>query len=172
MSSELPSREELRAALNQQIRTVGALSVMLSQTVAERVGLNSTDMESLDLLFVNGPLTAGRLAELTGLTTGAITGIVDRLERAGHVRRETDPADRRRVIIHPLPEKANREIGPLYAPLATAMEALYDRYSDEELGIIVDFLGKSQDIAAAHIATLRADAPSSRNRVNPPAAGS
>lgn len=172
MSSELPSREALRAVLDQQIRAVSALSVMLSQTVAERAGLNPTDMEALDLLFMNGPITAGRLAELTGLTTGAITGIVDRLERAGHVRRETDPADRRRVIIQPLPEKAAREFAPLYAPLAAAMAALYDRYSDAELGLIVDFLGKSQEIATAHIATLRADAPAARKRGDPPAAGS
>lgn len=155
VSSEPGDRTELLRALDDQMRKTSALSVMLSQTVAERVGLNPTDMEAMDLLFLNGAMTAGRLAELTGLTTGAITGIVDRLEDAGHVLRMPDEHDRRRVIIQPQPERAMREIGPLYEPLAERMQELYADYTDAEIATMLDFMTRACDICANHIATLR-----------------
>jgi DNA-binding MarR family transcriptional regulator len=67
----------------------------------EDVGLNPTDLGALCLLLLHGPAPAGRVAELTGLTTGAVTGVIDRLEAGGFVRREVDPADRRKVIVAP-----------------------------------------------------------------------
>ena len=76
--------------------------------------MNPTDLESLDILARHGPMTAGRLAEMTGLTTGAITGLVDRLERRGYARREPHPTDRRSVIVQPLIENAERDLGPSY----------------------------------------------------------
>ena len=91
---------------------------MFHQAVAECVGLNVTDHKCLDVLVRSGPMTAGQLAQLTGLTTGAVTGVLDRLERAGFVRRQSDPSDRRRVIAQPLIEQAERKIAPLFAGLA------------------------------------------------------
>ena len=78
--------------------------VLYHEAIADRLGLSATEWKCLGLLRKSGPITAGRLAELTGLTTGAITGIVDRLERAGRARRASDPHDRRRVIIEVIPD--------------------------------------------------------------------
>ena len=163
MSSEQIDRDGLISQLVDQVRRSSAMAVLLSQAVAERVGQNSTDMEAMDLLMLNGPMTAGRLSELTGLSTGAITGIADRLERTGLVRREPDLSDRRRVILRALPERIHSVIGPFYQGLAEATLALYDRYSDEELSLFVDMLNRSYDICLEHIAKLKAE-PSAPKR--------
>ena len=84
------SRADLLQRLDHLLRRVSAQSVLLSDAVADHVGLNSTDLECLDLLFLAGPTTAGQLAEHTGLTTGAMTAVIDRLERATLVRRSHD----------------------------------------------------------------------------------
>ena len=83
-------------------------------------------------------MTAGRLAELTGLTTGAITGVIDRLEKAGYVRRERDESDRRKVFIAVVPETAAR-IGRLYVPMQQSMQKVWSRYSEEELRLLLRF---------------------------------
>src|ERR1700691_628401 len=89
--------------LEHAMRRSSAQGVLFGQTVANRVGLSNSDMECLDFLILEGRVTAGRLAEVTGLTTGAITGVVDRLERAGLVRRERDDNDRRKGFIGTAP---------------------------------------------------------------------
>jgi DNA-binding MarR family transcriptional regulator len=131
-------RAALVAGLDREMRRLTGQAVLLSQAIAERVGMHPTDLESLGLLFDEGPLTAGRLAELTGLSTGAVTRLVDRLERAGYVQRQRDPADRRRVIVRALPDAA-RDIAPLYADLGRAMADLCTRYSDADLALLRDF---------------------------------
>ena len=160
---------ELRAALDRMLRKVSAQSVLLSQAVADRLGMNPTDLEALDLLHLHGHLPAGRLAEQTGLTTGAITGVVDRLERAGYARREADSTDRRRVIVRAVADQAQRDIAPLYAAMAREMGELFSRYTDEELGVILDFLTRSHEVGAAQIARLRAEAEARKR--GPAAAG-
>jgi DNA-binding MarR family transcriptional regulator len=109
----------------------------------EEVGLNSTDFASLCLLLLHGPAPAGRLAELTGLTTGAVTGLVDRLERAGLVRREVDPGDRRKVIIVPDAERVERDVFPHFPSLQrAAMTTFYDDFTIAELEVITAFLSR------------------------------
>jgi DNA-binding MarR family transcriptional regulator len=130
---------------------MGARSVMLSHAIASRLGISPADLETMDILSANGPLTAGRLAELTGLTTGAITGVVDRLERSGFVRRQRDANDRRRVIVHLVADRA-RKIEKLFVPLARAMAELSERYSDEELALMVDYTRRGNAITLDHIA--------------------
>ena len=159
MSSTLFDRDDLLAALDRAMRGASAQSVLVSQATADRLGMSQTDLECLDVLGLHGPITAGRLAELTGLTTGAVTGLVDRLEAAGYVRRERDPGDRRRVIVRPLPEAIER-IGPLYAPMAREMAELCDRYGDDELKLLVDFFDRAGRVALAHVARLREGKPS------------
>src|SRR5215218_2201127 len=117
-------RAAIEAALDQALRETSAQSVLFSQAVADRVGMNPTDLESLDILARNGPMTAGRLAEMTGLTTGAITGLIDRLERRGYARREPHPTDRRSVIVKPLIENAERDLASSYAAMSKAMDEL------------------------------------------------
>jgi DNA-binding MarR family transcriptional regulator len=149
-----PPRDDLLKALDEAVRKVGAQSVLISDLVATRVGLNSTDLECLDLLYLAGGITAGRLAEHTGLTTGATTAVIDRLERAGFVRRRRDPEDRRRVFVEVVPESGD-PIVPLYIPLMKAMERLNARYDDEQLAVVVDFLTQAFEVGAEHIAWLQ-----------------
>ncbi len=137
------------------MRSVSALSVLLSQAVADRLGLNPTDVECLDILGRYGPVTATRLAELTGLTTGGVTFAVDRLERRGYVARRPNPRDRRSVLLEVLRDPAEREIVPLYDALGRAMGELFARYSDSELATIVDFTARGNAIVREHIARLR-----------------
>ena len=154
-------REELLRSLDGLLRRVSAQSVLLSDAVADQVGLNSTDLECLDLLFLAGPTTAGQLARHTGLTTGSTTAVIDRLERNGLVRRAHDSKDRRRVLVEVLPEALAR-IQPLYGPLAAAMERLHRGYSMRELSVVVDYLSRAADISAQHVAWLSAQPLSGR----------
>ena len=109
----------------------------------EEVGLNSTDFASLCLLLLHGPTPAGRLAELTGLTTGAVTGLIDRLEQAGLVRREVDPGDRRKVIIVPDAERVERDVFPHFPSLQrAATTAFYKDFNIAELEVITAFLSR------------------------------
>src|SRR6266481_3134326 len=120
------------------LRKSSAQGTIFAQAVADRAGVSSSDMDCMDFLNVEGRMTAGRLAELTGLTTGAITGVVDRMEKAGLVRRERDVEDRRKVFIVPAAERVV-EIGRFYEPLQRAMRKLWDTYTDAELKLLLRF---------------------------------
>jgi DNA-binding MarR family transcriptional regulator len=147
-------REDLYAALNAAMREASGQGVLYSQLVAARLGIHSTDLECLDWI-ARGPVTAGALADATGLTTGAITGVIDRLERAGFAVREPDPRDRRKVLVRALPAVA-KQIGPLFAPMERAAMASLARYSEKELLLILDFLNQSRETAATALAELQA----------------
>lgn len=112
---------------------------MFHQAIADRLGLNLTDHKCVDFLLTNGPMTAGELAAMTALTTGAITAAIDRLEKAGFVRREDDPADRRRVILRAVPERVG-EIGQLFEAFSARLDQLASRYTLEELSLLVEFM--------------------------------
>lgn len=110
---------------------------------AEAVGLNPSDLGCLCLLLLHGPSPAGRLAELTGLTTGAVTGMIDRLESAGFAQRVVDPSDRRKVIVTPDEAKVERELLPRFAQLSRATKpGFYANYNQAELAAIKDFLSR------------------------------
>ena len=147
-------RAGLLARLDETLRKVSAQSVLMSDAVGHLVGLNSTDLECLDLLYLAGPTTAGRLAEHTGLTTGAITAVIDRLERAGFVRRLRDPRDRRRVLVTASPRSLQR-IEPLYRRLAARTAALNAGYDDRQLAVVVDYLSRALDLVAEHLTWLQ-----------------
>jgi DNA-binding MarR family transcriptional regulator len=153
MSIKRKSRRELIAALNAAMRDVSGQGVLYSQAVAARLGMNSTDLECLDHIL-RAPVTAGELAEATGLTTGAITGVIDRLERAGFARRQSDPSDRRKILVRVLPAVEER-IVPLYEPMERAAMAALSRYKDDELALLFDFLNRARDAALAAMAELR-----------------
>ena len=136
------SRGKARAALLQELeeamRRSTAQGAMFAKTVADRAGISASDMDCMDFLNLEGRMTAGRLAELTGLTTGAITGVIDRLEKAGYVRRERDDSDRRKVFIAVVPETAAR-IGRFFVPMQQSMQKVWSRYSEEELRLLLRF---------------------------------
>jgi DNA-binding MarR family transcriptional regulator len=150
-------RQRLLQTLEEMVRKVGAQSVLISDLVATRVGLNSTDLECLDLLYLSGATTAGALARHTGLTTGATTAVIDRLERAGFVRRRRHADDRRCVLVEVAPSSASR-IGPLYARLGTEMTELNTQYSDDQLTTIVDYLSRALAAGSDHVAWLQTQA--------------
>src|SRR5690606_40303387 len=105
-----------------------------------------TDHKCLDLIMKNDYITAGDLAQLTGLTTGAITGVIDRLEAKGLVRREKDPKDRRKIVVVANSEKAYQELAPYFSSLGNSMNELFKTYSEKELETIFDFVSKSIEI--------------------------
>jgi DNA-binding MarR family transcriptional regulator len=135
--------EDAVAELKLRLRRFVVELLISSFEASEDVGLNATDLGALCLLLLRGPTPAGRLAELTGVTTGAITGIVDRLEKGGFVRREADPADRRRVIVVPDASRVERDLFPHFSSLMRAANArFYDGYTLAELELIARFLAR------------------------------
>lgn len=167
LSREQSERTELLRANLLLGRELSARTMMFHAAIAERVGLSATEHKALDILGRAGPLTAGQLAELTGLTTGAITGLVDRLEKVGFVKRQRDPNDRRKVVIHPLTEKMEREIAPLFESLGYRMEKLLSRYSDQQLALINDFVTQSITVLQEETTNLRLEETSKPDNSSP-----
>jgi DNA-binding MarR family transcriptional regulator len=126
-------------AIRSGFQQTSGQSVLLSEIIADKVGLAPSDLETMGFLEDAGPMTAGRLAELTGLTSGAVTHMVDRLERARYVRRRSDPADRRRVLVEKVPGRA-KEFERFYGPMARGATEFLGRYSDVELALIAELL--------------------------------
>src|SRR3954447_19769229 len=124
------------------------------QAIADRVGMNRTDMRCLDLVDQAGGMTAGELAKAAGLTTGAVTAVIDRLERAEMARRVADPSDRRRVRIEVTP-KLWEVTGPLMGPFIAESSKILDDYSTEELERFADFLRRVIEVQARYIERIR-----------------
>lgn len=139
--SKMPNHSQLLDSLEEQSRELSTRTVIFHHLIGERIGLNPTDHKCLDVIIRRRtPITPSQLAEETGLSTGAITGVVDRLEKAGYVRRKRDRNDRRLVFINVLMDKAMVKLSPIFDPIKQASRNLYSRYSDEELATILDFV--------------------------------
>jgi DNA-binding MarR family transcriptional regulator len=165
MSSDQTERAAVLALLGRKLAGEQAVkTVLVQQAIAERLGLNTTDVSCLALLSEAAPLTAGQLAEATGLTTGSVTVLIDRLEKAGYVERTKDPFDRRRVIVRARAEPIERDLAPLYTSLREGWEELLARYSTEELAVILDLLTRSAVLLQEQTAALRIDAGESTTR--------
>ena len=141
-------------ALDAALREASGLGVVFSQVVADYLGISPKDLECLDILYLRGPVTAGTLAQATGLTTGAITGLIDRLEAAGYARRERAAQDRRKVLVRALPS-VDSDIMPHYTSLQARMHALMAQMSDDELDRLLAFLTAAREIMVSEIATFR-----------------
>lgn len=150
------SKEKVLGELAAQVRRLSALSALISQAVADRVGLSSTDLECLDLIALgDGPVTPTHLMQATGLTSGAITGVVDRLEAAGFVRREPDAHDRRKVVLRADPARL-AEVAGYYASLQKAMLALWSSFTQAELQMVLDFTRRSCDLSTRELEAIQA----------------
>jgi DNA-binding MarR family transcriptional regulator len=149
------TRAELLQAIRSGFQRTSGQSVLVSQVIADKVGLAPSDLECLGYLEDGGPMTAGRLSDLTGLTSGAVTRMIDRLESAKYVRRRGDPEDRRRVIIELVPGRA-KEFAPFYGPMARGATERLSRYSDAELALIADLLDTMTDFGRAQLARIEA----------------
>jgi predicted transcriptional regulator len=124
-----------------------------------------TDMQVIDILDITGPTTAGQLADLTGLTTGAITGMLNRLEEVGLVRRERDPSDGRRVIVQLERDKDEmHKIGSIFGSIGNTWDEMVSDYDDEQVAFLLDFLKRSNAISRNEIVRLR-EAPSSEGEI-------
>ncbi|HUO99650.1 MAG TPA: MarR family transcriptional regulator [Rhizomicrobium sp.] len=133
--------------LNLLHRNLSTAVIAFHEAVARRSGMGISEHKCLGALSLIGAATAGRLARETGFTTGAITGIVDRLETLGHVRREPNPDDRRSVIIRPLHDAERmRRTKPLFEPLSRAMARLQREFSAGEIDAIYRYLQRTTDI--------------------------
>lgn len=118
---------------------MGSMATLHNHAIAEFIGCHPTDQECIDLLDWTGPLSAGEIGVHLGLSSGAVTGLIDRLESGGWVRRERDPQDRRRVVVH-LATERGAELWPLFQPLSEAVDAYRDRLNERDLRVVVDFL--------------------------------
>lgn len=125
-------------------RRLSTAVVMFHEAVGQRLGLSAADQRALALIRREAPLTAGHLAELTGLTPGAVTGLIDRLQRAGLVQRVPDPADRRRVLVAPVagpPVDADA-----FAELGRDMAAVMAKYDARERAVIADYVQNTIEV--------------------------
>jgi DNA-binding MarR family transcriptional regulator len=153
-----PERARLAAEFGAAVRRTASLFQLLGQASADRIGLNATDLNCLNIISFTGQMTAGELAKATGLTTASITGVADRLEEAGYVRRERDPKDRRRVVIRLVLEKALKNVAPVFLPMVRDWQEMTTDYTDDELRLIVSFYGRMTDVIREHLFRLRGPA--------------
>jgi DNA-binding MarR family transcriptional regulator len=152
-----PGRADLELAFATAMRRTGSLMQLVGQAAADRIGINATDLNCLNILSFSGHMTAGELARATGLTTASITGVIDRLEEAGYVSRERDPRDRRRVVVTLVLDRAMRNVASVFLPVLRDWRELATRYSDDELRLIVDFYARMEQVFRNHLARLRTE---------------
>jgi len=148
-------RRDLLNRLSDLGRVVSTQTVFLHQAIAQTVGLNATDTKCIDLILrgPGGSVTAGWLSEMTGLTTGAITHILDRLEKRQFVERSRDTEDRRKVLVRVRPESLELLI-PKYDAIGRAYLSFMERYSDKELQLICEYMEGTSRISERELANL------------------
>ncbi len=138
-------------------REFTAAVVLFHEAVGRALGLGAADRKCLDVLDRLGPVTAGQIATETGLTTGAITGMIDRLERAGYVERRPNPGDRRSVLVALRPDTPRDHVLPaIFGPLGRDMTELAGHFTPGELAAISRYLGETTEILRRHTGALRA----------------
>jgi DNA-binding MarR family transcriptional regulator len=168
------SREgrELQEALQREMPSYISAAVRYQIAIANQLEIAVTDIHAIGALLEFGPIGAGRLAELMGMTTGATTRLVDRLERGGYVTRQPDPEDRRRVVLQ-LVEHRVADIGRYYEPMAERWQQQVAGYSDDQMRFLVEFLRTGREHAIAETVALRAAgrAHGSRHRDRAQASG-
>jgi DNA-binding MarR family transcriptional regulator len=155
MSPDGMQKKDLIDELISEFRTAGNQDSAFDNLAAERLGLNRTDLHAVNIIENNGGLTAGELAAASGLTTGAVTGVIDRLERAGYARRVPDPTDRRRVKVEVTPKfysRADKIWGPMAADWASRLGR---RFTAEELERVIEFLRSTNELSREHLERLR-----------------
>ena len=137
-------------------RRLSDVTVHFHQQVATSVGLGGADHKYLNVLFEHGEMTAGRMAEITGLTTGAITGVLDRLEKQGLISREKDPTDRRKVVVRPNQEMTSQKLGPVFQSLSQQIFQLIDSYTPAERELIRGYLEATVRIMSGLVEQIKA----------------
>ena len=158
MSSAKSKKNDRRQLLNRLRdlgRKISTQTVFLHQAIAQSVGLNATDTKCIDLILSHpeGYITAGSLSGMTGLTTGAITHILDRLEKRQFIERVRDTRDRREVFIHVRPDSLEPLI-PKYEGIGKAYMSLAERYDNKGLDLICDYLERASEVSKRELANM------------------
>ena len=148
------NREELIEEVSREIAEFQSASDRVNEAASVRLGINRTELRRLGLLFTRGSLSAGQLAQAAGLSPGAMTTALDRLERAGYARRVRDPEDRRGVLIG-ITEEAHRLIEEVYGPIGRAGINRLENYTDEQLRFLRDFLREGRALQTEYANALR-----------------
>ena len=154
-----PKKKDLIEELIREFRESGNQDDAFDNLAAQRLGVNETDLHCLNIIENSGGLTAGELAAQAGLTTGAVTGVIDRLEKAEFARRVHDPGDRRRVKLEVTPKfyaRANKIWGPVAADWAARLGG---RFTADELERVIDFLRTTNELSREHLERLRGMKP-------------
>src|SRR5579859_3584283 len=138
--------EQQKQAIAGLGRRFSDATIFLHEAIAQKAGLTVTDHKYLGLIMQKGPMTAGELSKLTMLTTGAITGLVDRLEKKKLVKRQFDKSDRRKIIIVPNFENASKLLGAVQTQLRTRIIDMISTFSDDELNVIEKYLQMTIDV--------------------------
>lgn len=159
MSARKEKVDLIQAIVGRLARRHSTAVVLFHHAVAERLGLGPTDHKCLDLLRDRGAMSGSNLSAITGLTSGAITGVVARLERAGYVRREPSPRDGRKQIIRLALKQAHIE--DVVTPLREDVAALLKDFDNQQLTAVADFLTRCTDLVYRHATLLRAETLSS-----------
>jgi DNA-binding MarR family transcriptional regulator len=151
----------LRRRVGLSLRALGSDLDALDEAVAARFGLHRTDLRCLEIVARGGPLAAGALAEQSGLSTSAVTSVIDRAERSGDLRRLSDPSDRRRVLVE-VTELGRQRGREAFSGLAQGTDQLLRRYSPAELGLLGVFVDEVRSLVAGHAAQAAAAATAAR----------
>lgn len=139
MSSDNRLNSALLESLTHRLQRYGMRSVLFQQYMAQKIGVSHTDLKSAEILNETGPITAGELSKITGLSTGSVTALINRLEKSGYVKRERDQLDGRKVMIVPIPER-QEQIKSHYQSLSMATKELCSAYNEQELILINQFV--------------------------------
>lgn len=153
---EEPDRTARIALLERKIRAANAQRTLYGGVLASKLGMRQTDLECLFIITLGEDVTPGQLAQETGLTTGAITGVVDRIERAGYIRRERDTSDRRRILLVPVMERIE-EIRAINRRTNRPWMEELARYSEGELDVLLDFAERNYQAAVRATKALRSE---------------
>lgn len=152
----MEKREVIIQAINDKFAEMSTETILFHQALADIVDIHITDHRCMYFLHRYGAMPAGRLSELTGLTTAAVTGIIDRLEGAGYARRTNDPKDRRRTIVEPIRnKKLERKLETIFTPLHEKMYKLLSSYPDSQLVFLLDVMNKTIELTREESKKLR-----------------
>ena len=150
-----PERQRLYLELGAQVRAGQRATDVVDDLMCQLLGVNRTDARCLDILDEHGSMSAGDLAEASRLTTGAITAVIDRLERAGYARRVPDPSDRRRVLVEPTEKAYEASMELMVAPMGELTKPMASRYTDDQLKQFIEFTREGREIQERHAEWLR-----------------
>lgn len=143
-------REQLFRELADEVRASQRATDTVDELIAEHLGINRTDARCLDILDQHGPMTAGQLAAQSGLSTGAVTAVIDRLERGGYASRFPDAHDRRRVFVRLTPKTTELSWELMGGPMSEAARPLIERYSESELQLLLEFTRRGREVQERH----------------------